>query len=46
MAAAAGGLAGSRIGDDHGQLAAVAGGNQQTYGRACRQPDGSWQIVQ
>ncbi len=121
MGAAAGGLAGSRIGDGRGQLAAVAGGtllgfliggtlgrsmdevdqncvgqalehagdgqqiawnnpqtgaqyqvvptrtvqgsdgrycreytatsvvsgrNQQTYGRACRQPDGSWQIVQ
>ena len=24
----------------------VSGRNQQTYGRACRQPDGSWQIVQ
>ncbi len=23
----------------------VSGRNQQTYGRACRQPDGSWQIV-
>lgn len=25
--------------------AGVNGRNQQTYGRACRQPDGSWQIV-
>jgi len=24
----------------------VSGRNQQTYGRACRQPDGSWQIIQ
>ncbi len=24
----------------------ISGRNQQTYGRACRQPDGSWQIVQ
>jgi len=24
----------------------INGKNQQTYGRACRQPDGSWQIVQ
>ncbi len=24
----------------------IGGRNQQTYGRACRQPDGSWQIVQ
>ncbi len=23
----------------------VSGRNQQTYGRACRQPDGSWQLV-
>lgn len=26
--------------------AVVSGSNQQTYGQACRQPDGSWQIVQ
>ena len=31
---------------EYNTIATVNGEQQQTYGRACRQPDGSWKIIQ
>ncbi len=39
-------VADSRYCREYTATSIVSGRDQQTYGRACRQPDGSWQIVQ
>jgi len=47
VGAGTGALLGSQIGSGSGQLVAIAigGQQQQAYGTACRQPDGSWKII-